>query len=318
VIQKTGQDWFVLPSFYSREERQHLDLHMENGRAWLVDARSGARKELVKPQVGGWSRGGGVHSVHPRDLADTPEAIDRLIPLPAPAGYRDEGRGDLAAEMLREWGNDLYPMRHVLSPLWACYQLWGFEGMMTFVARRPDLVRYACDRFLQVSVAAVREAAEAGAAGIWIEECMTDLISPSAFLALNLPPLNALIAKVRACGLQSIYYYCGDPAGKWEALFSAGADGLSLEESKKGFVIDIQDVVHRAAGRCAVLGNLDAISLLESGTEGELRTEVERQVAAGRQNGSRFVASLGSPVTPNTPVSRVRQYCDLVHEIGDT
>ena len=37
---------------------------------------------------------------------------------------------------------------------------------------------------------------------------------------------------------------------------------------------------------------------------------------AGRKNGGRFVMSLGSPVTPETPVARVRLYTDLVHELG--
>ena len=95
-----------------------------------------------------------------------------------------------------------------------------------------------------------------------------------------------------------------------------GADALSLEESKKGFLIDIEDVVERVNGRCAVLGNLDAIELLERGSEEELGAEISRQVAAGRRNGSRFIMSLGSPVTPGTTVERVRLYCDLVHELG--
>ena len=66
----------------------------------------------------------------------------------------------------------------------------------------------------------------------------------------------------------------------------------------------------------AVLGNLDAIGLLEHGSEFELRTEISRQVQAGRRNGSRFVMSLGSPVTPGTSPQRVRLYIDLSHDAG--
>jgi len=74
--------------------------------------------------------------------------------------------------------------------------------------------------------------------------------------------------------------------------------------------------VERVNGRLTVLGNLDAIRLLEKGSEAELRAEIARQIAAGRRNGSRFIMSLGSPVTPGTTVDRVRLYCDLVHELG--
>ncbi len=89
-------------------------------------------------------------------------------------------------------------------------------------------------------------------------------------------------------------------------------DALSLEESKKGFTIDIAEVAESVRGRCALLGNLDAIRLLPEGSEQELRAEIARQAAAGRRNGGRFVMSLGSPVTPGTSPERVRRYCAMV------
>ncbi|MFH1573698.1 MAG: uroporphyrinogen decarboxylase family protein, partial [Acidobacteriota bacterium] len=202
------------------------------------------------------------------------------------------------------------------SPLWRCYQLWGFEGMMTRVATRPDLVKYACERYLALSVSAARQAAALGTAGIWIEECMTDMVSPRDFETLNIAFLIPLVAEIRALGMKSIYYFCGNPSGKWDLLLSAGADALALEESKKGFEIDIADAVARVQGRCALLGNLDAIGVLQNGTDAQLRDEIARQMDAGRRNGGRFVMSTGSPVTPETPVERVRQYCDLAHELG--
>ncbi len=89
-----------------------------------------------------------------------------------------------------------------------------------------------------------------------------------------------------------------------------------LEEGKNGFEIDIGDVVERVGSRCTVLGNLDSIGVIRNGTDEELRTEISRQIKAGRKNGSRFIMNTGSPVTPETPASRVRLYCDLVHEMG--
>jgi uroporphyrinogen-III decarboxylase len=188
--------------------------------------------------------------------------------------------------------------------------------MMLFVGERPALASYACDRLLEIARRDVRVAAAIGAAGVWIEDCMTDIISASAFRQLNLPFLRSLTAEIAACGMVSIHYFCGDPTRKWELLLDTGADALSLEESKKGFEIDIDDVVDLVGGRLVVFGNLDAIHLLEQGSAPALRAEVGRQIRAGRRNGSRFVASLGSPVTPGTPPERVRLYIDLAHELG--
>jgi uroporphyrinogen-III decarboxylase len=158
--------------------------------------------------------------------------------------------------------------------------------------------------------------AQVGALGLWLEDCMTDMVSPEAFRALNLPYLRRITAVARDKGLHSIYYYCGNPAGKWELLLDTGADALALEESKKGFAIDVEEVVERVGGCMAVLGNLDAIRLLPHVDEEVLRAEIARQIAAGRRNGSRFIMSLGSPVTPGTSAERVRRYCEFVHELG--
>jgi uroporphyrinogen-III decarboxylase len=188
--------------------------------------------------------------------------------------------------------------------------------MMMLAGTRPDLVKHACDRILARTLAEIREYAIHGTAGIWIEECLTDVLSPAAFTELNQPCIRRLVEEIRSCGMNSIYYYTGNPAGKWDLITSVGADALSFEESKKNFRVDIEEVAERLAGKCTLLGNLDAMNLLQNGSEAELRQELSRQMQAGRKNKSRFIMSMGSPVTPETPVERVRLYCDLAHELG--
>jgi hypothetical protein len=319
LVGRSGEDWFDLPVFYSKEERERLFIEERDGRAFLCDRRTGARREIEEPQVGGWSRSRQVASFHPGRLAQTPDEIDEAIPLPPEfdeAAFKASHADGLASRMLAEFGRRLYPMNHVTSSLWQCYGLWGFEGMMTMIALRCDLVKHACERFLARQLGRVRQAAAVGAAGIWIEDCMTDMVSPGAFATLNVPYLRRIVEEVRARGMKSIYYYCGNPADRWDQIFDVGADALSLEESKKGFTIDIDEVVDRVGGRCVVLGNLDAINLLPHATEEELRWEIGRQLAAGRRNRSRFIMSIGSPVTPGTSAEHVRRYCDMVHEMG--
>ena len=187
---------------------------------------------------------------------------------------------------------------------------------MTLIATAPDLVLHAAHWFLEATLHSVAKAAARGARAIWIEECMLDMIHPDAFASMNLPLVRELVEAIRAAGMKSVYYYCGDPTGKWDLIFSAGADAVAFEEGKKGFQLDIDEVVQRVGGRCVVLGNLDAVAVLQNGTEQQLRDEIARQIDAGKRNGSRFIMSIGSPVTPDTPIDRVRLYCDTVREIG--
>ena len=321
VIRRTGQDWFHLPVFYSKQEREDICIEPGPELAVRVNRRTGRREMLERPRIGGWSPSRGVHSEHPERLAGSRDEIDAAVPLPEHFDPEEEmaaGKGDLARELVKEFGRELYPISHVGTPLWRCYGLWGFEGMMSMVATQPELVEHACERFLAICVNHVRLAAALGAQAMWLEDCMTDMVSPRAFECLHVPTLRRLVEQVREAGMESIYYYCGDPSDRWELLLAPGADALALEESKKGFTVEIEEVVGRVAGRCAVLGNLDAISVLEKGSRQQLRAEIARQIAAGRQGGSRFIMSLGSPVTPLTPVERVRLYCDLAHELGAT
>ena len=185
------------------------------------------------------------------------------------------------------------------------------------IALQPALVAEACRRYLQNAIEEVHEAAAMEVKGIWLEDCLTDMIHPRDFARLNMPYIRALVEEIHAYGMHCIHYFCGNPAGKLDLLLTSGADALALEESKKGFTIDIAAVAEAVDGRCALMGNLDAIHLLPDGAEPELRAEITRQAQAGRRNHNRFVMSIGSPVTPATTPQRVRRYCDLVHEIGD-
>lgn len=319
VIGRIGQDWFRLPRCLPIEDRQSLSIDVRPEGVFQIDQRTGQAEQLIEPRVGGWSPLEDLQSHRPKQLAQTPSEIDQLVHISAdcsPEKVGRDGSDELAARLLEEFGANYFPIASACSPLWACYELWGFEGMMTMIAEKSDLVAYASDRYLQQSLSKVWQAAALGAGAIWIEECMTDMISPAAFASLNVPPLRKLVEAIRALGMKSIYYYCGNPAGKWNHILSVEADAISFEEGKKNFQIDIQEVVARVAGKCTVLGNLDAVAILQNGSEEQLRAEIARQIAAGRRNANRFIMSLGSPVTPDTPVERVRLYCDLVHQIG--
>jgi len=319
VIDALAQDWFALPLGASFEEIWDICIEERPDGVFRIDKRTGTSVKLERPRTGGWNPYGDIESRSPARLAQNPDEIDSILSpcsVPEVEEIRWNGRDNLTKALLEKFGSRLCPVWAVSSPLWNCYGLWGFEGMMLMIAEQPEIVHYACRRYLEYGIRSIREAASLGAALIWIEECLTDQISPEAFASLNLPYLTALVEEARACGLRSIYYFCGNPTDRWEHILSVGADALALEESKKGFTVDIEKIAEMLRGRCVLLGNLDAIGVLQNGSEERLIAEIKRQIAAGRTNGNRFIMSIGSPITPSTPVKRVRLYCDLVRELG--
>lgn len=319
LLTKLGEDWFPLPLGPTTSEQQNIDVEEREDGVYRVDRASGTESELEEPLVGGWARDGRLQSHRPDSPPSSVQEVEERLPIGEEPDYQQpfrDGRAGLTQRVLDAFGQEKLPLLHVGTPLWGCHGIWGFEAMMTAVAETPELIECACDRLATRACRSVRQSAALGARAIWLEECMTDMVSPQHFARRHLPYLKRIVGEVRAQGLYSVYYYCGDPTGKLDLLIESGADALSFEESKKGFEIDVEEVVRVVDGRMAVLGNLDAINLLEHCSDEELRTEVARQIAAGRANGSRFIMSIGSPVTPGTPIDRVRRYTDLVHELG--
>jgi hypothetical protein len=317
--QRVPMDWFQATAFYSRREREELFIDVRPDGVFLANRRTGEARRLNEPTIGGWDPAGVSREIRPDQLPRTEADVDAAIPL-APEfdreAFLDAGRRDLFLAKAAGPGRGRWPLAAAASPFVGLYWTWGFEGTMILVGERPDLVRRACERLLHGSIQRARQAAALGARGVWIEETMTDMISPAAYEETALPTLGQLIEEIRRLGMKSIYYYCGNPWPKFEQLLAAGADALALEETKKDFAIDIEEVVRRVAGRCTVFGNLDAIGILEKASESDLRAEIARQLAAGRANAGRFVMSTGSPVTPGTHADRVRRYVELVHDVA--
>jgi len=249
-------------------------------------------------------------------LPVTEPAVDALIRLEPPFDrevFLAEGRHDVAVALRQACDPLLYSQ--MPSPLWALYSLLGYEGLMVWLVQESQLAAYAGQRMVRNLAEQINMFSALGAEAVWIEECLTDQINPELFHTLNVPLVRQCVQAIHKAGLKSIYYYCGNPNDRLDAILEIGADAVHFEESKKGFTIDIAAIVEKVDRRCVVFGNLDAIGILPQATSGELRAALRPQLAAGRRNGNRFVMSTGSPVTPATPVEQVRLYADLVREL---
>jgi len=318
IISKIDQDWFVVYPFYSRQERKTIKVEIHENEILMTDAFRNT-KRIRKPSVAGWSVSGQLQSVRVSKIPETITELEKLLPEQASEfdrkSFLSQGRHELAQSLINRFP-DKIPICHVASPLWRLYGTVGFEGMMTMMATEPDLVRYACNRFLDISINLVQQEISSGAEIIWIEECLTDMISPPAFEKFNIPFMKKLVQTIRDLGAKSVYYYCGNPWDRIERIFDIGADALSFEESKKNFQIDIEKIVEAVDGRFVVLGNLDAINILPHADIEKLTTEIKRQLDAGKKNKRRFIMSLGSPVTPETDLNRLHTYLEISRKAG--
>lgn len=311
----TDIDWFCMPSGAALAEQQHICIAVKPEGVFRIDDRSGHSQQLFPPLVSGNLR---VISEEQPVIDDLQQFLSEQIPHVRPFQELQAGEERLPALLMSSLGQKKMPIMHLSSPLWWSSEIMGYEQWFTYLATDAEVIYQACWRLLDAAREHIKYAKALGCQVIWIEECLTDQIGPQRYQQYNLPLLRALTGAIKDAGLHSVYYFCGDPWPTWDLIIQSGADALSFEESKKGFAIDIAEVVERVQGQFTVLGNLDSIGILEQGTAAELRGEVRRQLEAGRRNGNRFIMSTGSPITPHTPVSRVCEYVQLVREYGNS
>lgn len=232
--------------------------------------------------------------------------VDRLVPIRSTRELAEEGVFKVTENLAARVG-DRMPLSVIApTPFWSAYGWLGFQGMMVMMREKPQLFTYLMERQAGQRMELLRGQATAGVRYVWMEECLSsaDLISPRDYERFAFETAAPYIAEVRKLGLTVILYYCGDVMPRLPWLIQLGMDALAVEESKKGFSVDIADVIAQASGTCCIFGNVDAVQVMSEGTREAIEAEVKRQLRFGKQ-AKGFVLSQGSPFTLDTPPERI-------------
>lgn len=204
----------------------------------------------------------------------------------------------------------------IINTFYMCSFYVGLANLFTLLYDDPDLILYLNERILEQNIERARMYSSAGGDAIFIDDATatSDMISPAMYEKFSLPYLTRTVKEVQRLGKKAIVIYFGGIADRVEQIISTGADALMMETSMKGYVNDYDEIAGKLKGRMALFGNIDPVGTLEYGTEEELYSKVAKQVNQGRKYG-KFVSCTGSPITPRTPVSRIRKFIDLAHEL---
>lgn len=308
---KLDLDWVHCGMCPSKEWREFHIIEAQGDRVFLVNILDRKKTELYREPIGG------SHiPIEKEPLIKSMEDVDKYINIIDKETLIKSGRLDYAKMVVEKFGSEKFVFASISTPYWAAmFSYFGFKGMMINLFRKPRLVEHVLEKILARTIEELKAYAEIGVDGIWIEECLASAseISLNQFKHFVLPYNRELISEIKLLGMKSIYYPCGDVRDRLDLIIEASPDAISLEDSKKGFEIDIAWINDVAGGRVCIFGNLDAIRILQNGTSAELRREIRRQITIGRKYG-KFVMSLGSPVTPKTPISRVREYVEIARQ----
>jgi len=322
-IFKSPPDWIEVHQGASRTWSERTDIVVKDGRLYYEDKRSGRRAPMEAAPL---PRGdASLDRINPSsvDVWDTSDQVqseadvDAHLPILTGDEWLVRGDFDLPRRVVADYGDRFFISTILGTPFSSAYDLLGFQGLMLIQHDRPALLHHVLRRYLARSKEYMGAWASVGIHGVYVEEVFTgaDMISPDSYDEYVFPYNQALFSHLSSLGLLPIYYMCGDAVPRLDRITGLDVAAVAVEESKKNFRIEIEEVVDRVAGRVAVLGNIDAVRFGLNARLEDMAVEVRRQVRIGTKARG-FVVSTGSPFPLDTNPRLIDTLVTTAHSLA--
>jgi len=229
-----------------------------------------------------------------------------------------DGIFDVAIELTRRFREEKFIYGRVGIPYGALFgDFSDIAGAMIALKTEPERCKKAMEDSIPQRLEEIRAWAEVGVHGLWLGQwlCSADMISEADYLKFVHPYDQIIIDAVHSAGLISIYHFCGDVIPRLKHIKKMKPIIFGVEESKKGFEVDIAQVRAGLGEGTCLLGNIDVYDVVERGSPEAWAREVERQIRAGGPE--KFIVSCGSPITHDTPPQRLRDFIVTAKEVRD-
>ncbi|MCL2148803.1 MAG: uroporphyrinogen decarboxylase family protein [Methanomassiliicoccaceae archaeon] len=204
------------------------------------------------------------------------------------------------SRMLEE---DLHVCGLSWGPITTAGYLMGPEDMLMMTMMEPDMVKRLMDKTAPFVAAMQGKMIESGATVMWMADPTSseDLISPSMFKEFSYPALKDVISDVKGgYGVPSFLHICGNTLDTMMMLPELKVDCFSFDHA-----VDIEKAKKKAGGRMALMGNIDPVRMILSGTPDDITAECHRLIyIAGRDGG--FILAPGCETPQASPDENVR------------
>jgi hypothetical protein len=299
-------DWLQASGVPVPEVLSQRELVLEGDQVFELDYAANTRRQLLLSGQEAKTEELRQRFEQTRQLSQDRNRLERALAEHQVESRTALGNTRLIEILVREQGEESFVYTGASAPSWMLYDLLGFEGMMTAPYDAPKLASEIMETSLEATLEYAQAFKDAGGHGVRVEECLVsaDMISPRMYEQFVLPYEERLFTELRRMGLKTILYFCGDVMPRLPALRRLPIDALMVEESKKTFIINIDEVRAAIGLDLCLLGNIDAYGVMLKATEAKLADEVARQVRVAGAGGA-FIVGLGSPLTLDTPPERV-------------
>ena len=242
------------------------------------------------------------------------------------AARRDVECFDMTARLT---ARDFDPIRKARELLGPDYPVWFYfadtfklswklrGGMGTLLLdfrRNPELVHALARVTADATIATVRGAAEASADVLLMEgdlaATQAPLFSPAHLREYVKPYYAEIVAAAHECGLPIVKHGDGNMWPLMEDLIDVGFDGYNPIQPQ---CMDMAEAKERLGSRLCLVGNIDCVELLVSGSTNEVAKTVAETIAIAAPDGGFMLSSsnsIHSEVKPENYLAMVRAGID--------
>ena len=219
------------------------------------------------------------------------------------------GYTDHVLKIVEKYKDKVFIAVHIPSAIFEIfdpiYGPLGFEKGMIALYDDPDNMRYLLEKYYETQLQWAKAYAIAGAHAYIISEsfiCSPDLVHPDFYRKFMKDIHKNYFGEIKNMGLVPICMFWGDVNSILKDITEINIKALMVEESKKGFILDVKKIREQIGDRICIFGNIDSIYLLRNGTPEDVKKEVIRQTKGSKNN---FIITNGSPFTLGTPEGNV-------------
>jgi len=244
---------------------------------------------------------------------DSEAAIDDFVDayMPSADEFLDSDIFSHVPDVVERYGRDVFIVLTYSAPsnyIFAPDGLLGFEAGLMALAEKPGMVKYLLERCYAANVEFDRALAQTGVHAHVSGEAYlaADLVSPATYREVFFEAQRYYYAAAAAQGVIPILCFWGDVGPLISDINQLDIGGLMMDESKKGFVLDVGEIRRELRPEIVLFGNLDSVGTLLQGTPRDVTNATLAQLdAATAANHGPFVTRNGSPFCPDTPPASI-------------
>ena len=222
------------------------------------------------------------------------KTFDELKTFKPPVPVKEDlGLLDLAIDRFKGQKATFWLMRGSFVRSW---RLTGMTNLMMNMISNPEFVHTVAQMMLEFNLAQLDLLVEAGLDVLVIEDDIATTKSPMISLDHFKTFVNhynrQIVDKAHTKGLKVVRHSDGNLWPLMDTLLDTGYDGINPLEPQAG--MDIKKVKEYCGDRICLLGNIDCVDLLPSGTPDQVEQAVIETIDDGAKGGGLIICSSNS------------------------